>query len=282
VPGAGGRVVTVFGGGGAKAAAHAGAQQAIIEAGLQPVHYLGTSMGAVLASCFAAGLSPAEVRTRMAGIKRVDVARTRRLAAVRGLKAPSLFYIEPLRTVIENLVPSRSFDQLAISLTVTAVDLETGDLALFGAGGRQVPLVDALLASCALPFFYPAVSIEGKRYADGGLRAVLPLETAAGMGADLVIAVDTGPGFDEGQEEKAPLPPLLDAHNTATGLLMASNTVQALALWRANPARPPLIYVRPRVDKHVTFRVDLAGKYAEEGYRATRAALQAAGLIAAD
>ena len=39
---------------------------------------------------------------------------------------------------------------------------------------------------------------------------------------------------------------------------------------------PRLVYVRPQVEKHVTFRVDLAGKYMEEGYRATREALNAA------
>jgi hypothetical protein len=33
--------------------------------------------------------------------------------------------------------------------------------------------------------------------------------------------------------------------------------------------------VRPKVEKHATFRVDLAARYAEEGYRATREALDA-------
>ncbi len=230
-------------------------------------------MGAVLAACFAAGLGPEDVHRRMAGVTRADVARSRRLLAVRGLSAPSLFYLEPLRAVIERLVPVRRFSELGVPLTVTAVEVDSGGLTLFGAGGTDVPLVDALLASCALPVFYPPVLINGKRYADGGLRAVLPLAPAASVPADMVIAVDTGPGFDEAGESKSQMPALLDAHNTATGILMASNTAASVSLWRGTPNLPRLVYVRPKVDKHVTFRVDLAEKYAAEGYRATREAL---------
>jgi NTE family protein len=267
------RVIAVFSGGGAKAAAHAGARRAMDEAGVTPSHYVGTSMGAVLAACFAAGMDAAEVSRRILGVRRGDVARPRRLAAIRGLTAPSLFYLEPLRAVIAGLVPAASFHQLALPLTVTAVDLDSGELVLFGAGGRDVPLVDALLASCALPVFYPPLVIEGRRYADGGLRAVLPLAVAADLAADLVIAVDTGPGFDEASPGGSAMPALLEAHNNATGILMAGNTRAAVDLWRQTTGRAQLIYVRPRVDKHVTFRVDLAEQYAAEGYRATKEAL---------
>lgn len=267
----------VLGGGGVKAAAHVGAWRAVTEAGLTPVHYIGTSMGAVIAAAFAAGLAPPDIATRMAGVRTDDVARPRAGAAQLGLGAPSLFDIEPLRGVIEQIVPVRAFAELTRPLTVTAVDLDTGDLALFGRGGRDIPLIEALLASCALPFFYPPVTIGPARYADGGLRAVLPLEPAAQSGAEVVVAVDTGPGFDEPRGEPGTAPALVDAHNSATGILMASNTRAAVALWRATPGLPRLVYVRPRVDRNVTFRVDLAAKYAEEGYRATREALVMAG-----
>ena len=267
------RVALVFAGGGVKAAAHVGAGRAVVEAGLTPVHYVGTSMGAVMAAAFASGLAPQDIAARMAGVRTEDVARPREGAGQQGLAAPSLFDIEPLRGVIGQIVPLRTFAEMATPLTVTAVDLDSGDLALFGAGGRDIPVVDALLASCALPFFYSPVVIDGRRYADGGLRAVLPLDPAARSGADAVIAVDTGPGFDEPEAEPAAAPSLVEAHNSATGILMASNTRAAVDLWRATPGRPRLVYVRPRVERNVTFRVDLAVKYAEEGYRATREAL---------
>jgi len=264
------RLAVVFGGGGVKAAAHAGAWRAILEAGLSPRHLFGTSMGAVIAACFAGGLSFEDLVARMATVTQDSVAHPRKLIGLRGLTLPSLFDPEPLRATIARLVPATRFDELKLPVTVTAVDIDTGALQLFGAGGRDVPLVDALLASCSLPVFYPPVEIDGHRLVDGGLRAVLPLGPAAEVNADLVIAVDTGPGFDEVRAPANAMPALLSAHNDSTGILMANNCQQDLALWRATPGRPPLIYVRPKVDRNVTFRVDLAGKYAEEGYRATK------------
>lgn len=264
------RLAVVFGGGGVKAAAHAGAWRAILEAGLTPRHVFGTSMGAVIGACVAAGLTVEQLAVRMGSITQASVAQPRRMAAVRGLSLPSLFFQEPLRATITAMVPVTSFAELELPLTVTAVDIDTGALQLFGSGGLNVPLIDALVASCSLPVFYPPVVIDGHRMVDGGLRAVLPLGPAAASGADLVIAVNTGPGFDEAGAPAAGMPSLLAAHNDATGILMANSIMQELELWRAAPGRPPLVYVRPKVDKHVTFRVDLAGKYLEEGYRATQ------------
>jgi NTE family protein len=167
------------------------------------------------------------------------------------------------------------FEELKIPLTVTATAMDTGELALFGAGGRSVPLIDALYASCALPLFLPAAVIDGRRYADGGLRSVLPLEAAALVPAHLVIAVDVGPGFDELRAGGPPsrLPPVVETHNDALGILMSEQTRSALAFWRHNPGRPPLIYVRPRIERGATFRVDQVRRYVTEGYTAGRAAL---------
>ena len=68
------RVICVFSGGGAKAAAHVGALRALQEWKLVPSHFVGTSFGAVVAACFASGLSYDEVLKRLAGLTRRDVA----------------------------------------------------------------------------------------------------------------------------------------------------------------------------------------------------------------
>ena len=64
----------VMSGGGAKAAAHVGAHRALDEQGWTPRRYVGTSMGAVVAACFASGLGYDEVMQRMLGVTRRDVA----------------------------------------------------------------------------------------------------------------------------------------------------------------------------------------------------------------
>jgi predicted acylesterase/phospholipase RssA len=164
-----------------------------------------------------------------------------------------------------------------VPLTVSAVDLDTGDLVLFGAGGEMAPLVDVLCGACALPIYFPSVTLAGRRLGDGGLRGPLPLEVAARLAGETVVAVDVGPGFDGVDVGPPPLgvPPLVRAHDETIATLMANATIAQLALWRADPRRPPLVYVRPRVERNATFRVDRVRQYAEDGYRATRDALEA-------
>ncbi|MFN8653531.1 MAG: patatin-like phospholipase family protein [Gemmatimonadales bacterium] len=267
-------VVLVLSGGGAKASAHVGAYRALEEAGLRPSHLVGTSMGGVFAALFASGLSAAEALDRVGAVGEKEIVQAEPFAFIKGLWARSLLKPEPFRKSLERMLGYRRFEDLPIPLTVTAVALDTGELTLFGELGRSVPLLDALYATAALPMFLPPAVIEGRRYADGGLRAVLPLEAATMLPARLVVAVDVGPGFDEAQGGGGPdLPPIVEIHNEESGILMAGQTAQALALWRASSNRPPLIYVRPRVEKGATFRVDQVRKYAEEGYLAARTAL---------
>jgi hypothetical protein len=87
--------------------------------------------------------------------------------------------------------------------------------------------------------------------------------------------VDVGPGFDELEAGGKPtgLPPVVETHNEALGILMSEQTRAALALYRQSPSRPPLVYVRPRVERGATFRVDQVQRYVEEGYVAARGAL---------
>jgi NTE family protein len=264
----------VLSGGGAKTAAHLGASRAVREAGFEPAWYVATSMGAVMAAGLASGIGSDELLERIPEVGARGISRDP-LAPVAGLFLKSLMKPAPLRRAIEALVPARRFSDLTVPLTVTAVDLDTGELALFGAGAQSAPLIDVLCASCALPMYYPPVLINGRRYGDGGLRGVVPLEPAAELDVELVLAVDVGPGFDlPPPPGPSRLPPLLKAHDDAVGILMAANSESQLALWRADPSRPPLVYVRPRIERDATFRVDRTREYATEGRRATREALE--------
>lgn len=264
----------VLSGGGAKTAAHLGACRAAREAGFEPVWYVATSMGAVIAAGLASGVGNDELLERITQLAARSIVRAP-FAPVAGLFLRSLLKPGPLRRAIEQLVPVRRFSDLGVPLTVTAVDLDTGALALFGSGAQVAPLVDVLCASCALPMYYPPVVLGGRRYGDGGLRGVVPLEPAAELDVELVLAVDVGPGFDLPPPPQAPrVPSMVKAHDEAVGILMAANSESQLALWRADPARRPLVYVRPQIERDATFRVDRIREYANEGRRATRKALE--------
>lgn len=275
---AGGGLVCVLSGGGAKAAAHIGAHRALEEFGLTPSRYVATSMGAVVAACFASGLDYDGVLRRMLRVHRCDVA-VPSLTLLAGPFASSLLSPRRLRNTIANLVPVRRFAELRSPLTVTAVSADTGQLELFGDGGNDVPLIDALCASCALPIYYPPVEVSGRRYVDGGLRAVLPLDVAARFEPDLVVAVRVGPSFSARPARQVGyVPPLLEAHDRVLRTCMAAQADDALARWQAG--RIPLVLVEPPVEEGATFAVESVVGYVEGGYRAAMQALGASrGLL---
>ncbi|MET7621380.1 patatin-like phospholipase family protein [Streptomyces sp. NPDC005408] len=72
-------------------------------------------------------------------------------------------------------------------LLVTAVDALTGELKAYGKDSG-VPLVDAVAASCAVPGVWPPVTIEGRKWIDGGVHTTANAHLAAGYERVVVIA----------------------------------------------------------------------------------------------
>jgi len=298
------RTVLVLGGGGAKALAHAGAWQALQEHGATVTHIVGTSMGAVIGAALAAGATPAQVVSAAKSLTARDVASVDLLALVKGVFASSLLKADALKRTIARLVPATRFEELKVPFTVTATDLDSGELVLFGPhlgphpltpspqrvphpltpspqrgeGEREgVSLIDALYASCALPLYFPPAVIGGRRLVDGGLRAVLPLEPAARIPADLVVAVHVGPGFDETlPPPTAPVrlfpPALIRAHGEAIRVMMAAQSETAIAGWPASA--PRLVVVRAVAEREATFAVGQTERYYRAGYEETKREMQ--------
>jgi NTE family protein len=89
------------------------------------------------------------------------------------------------RAVIESRLPSREWP--ARTIKIVAVDAETGEPRVFD-NDSGVRLVDAVTASCAVPGVWPPVTIDGRRYVDGGVRSGENADYAAGATRVLVIA----------------------------------------------------------------------------------------------
>jgi len=228
-------------------------------------------MGAVIGAALAAGVPFEEVRRRALSLRRKDVAPFNPLALVKGMFASALIPSSALRRTIERVVPAKRFEHLKIPLTVTATDLDSGELVLFKGG---MELHDALYASCALPLYFPPLELNGRRYADGGLRAVLPLDAARAIPADLVVAVNVGPGFDEAfvpSGQRSSIPALIRAHGEAIRVMMAAQAEQTVASWPKDA--PRLVYVRAVAEREATFAVERLEQYVEAGYQATKKAI---------
>lgn len=89
------------------------------------------------------------------------------------------------RAVIESRLPSHEWPGRAIKLV--AVEASTGETAVFDRDSR-VGLVDAVAASSAVPGIWPPVTINGRRYIDGGVRSAANADLAAGCDRIIIIA----------------------------------------------------------------------------------------------
>ncbi|MBO0708582.1 MAG: patatin-like phospholipase family protein [Candidatus Dormibacteraeota bacterium] len=72
-------------------------------------------------------------------------------------------------------------------LLITAVDAQSGEAEVFERDSG-VPLADAVAASCAVPLVFPPVTINGRRYVDGGVRSLANADLAAGCDRVVVLA----------------------------------------------------------------------------------------------
>jgi NTE family protein len=278
------KVVAVLGGGGAKALAHVGAWRALIEAGLAPAAVVGTSMGAVIGAAFAAGRTWQSLQSQSAELARAFFTIPNPAALLAGVLVDGIFLEGPMLAMVESIVPVDRFEDLSLPFVSTMTDMQTGKLVLCGsrelaAAHPEVadgfPLRLSLAASCALPVYFPPVLIFGRSYAEGGLRAVLPIEAARAFAPDLVVAVHVGPGFDDIRSPdggSVPIPPLVRAHGEAMRIMMAEQTDRAVAAWPANG--PRLIVVRAVHETEATFAGSSAQRYIDAGYEGTRRALE--------
>ncbi|GLZ36949.1 patatin-like phospholipase family protein [Actinokineospora sp. NBRC 105648] len=87
--------------------------------------------------------------------------------------------------VVESRLPSPRWP--ATETRIVAVDAETGQPRVFDAASG-VRLADAVAASCAVPGVWPPVTIEGRRYVDGGVRSNENADYAAGADRVLILA----------------------------------------------------------------------------------------------
>ena len=77
------------------------------------------------------------------------------------------------------------------NLWIVACDYETGRRVPFGrAGAPDADLADAVAASCAIPGIYHPLTIDGRRYVDGGIYSTSNLDLLRDEELDLVICLN--------------------------------------------------------------------------------------------
>ncbi len=189
-------------GGGARAIAHIGVLEALVEHDLIPSVITGTSMGAVIGGLFAAGYFPPELEkiSHELSYHRLSQLRRKRLP----IPDPLFDYLlvetyqrrimreavrknaDPIEMKLRELVGDVRIEELSLKFGCNAVDLVSGREINFTSG----PLYRALRASLAFPFVIRPARFSGMLLVDGGLLNNCPVRLARELGAVRVFAPD--------------------------------------------------------------------------------------------
>lgn len=211
----------------------------------------GTSMGSIIGSMYASGMSPAEIQAFAEKIDwdaaflpepgytelsfrrkqdRRDFLVAAPLGLKHGLRGPNgLNSGQAAGLLLDRIAIQQSgianFDELPIPFRCVATDMQSGEEVVLHDGF----LADAVRASMAIPGLFTPVELKGQVLADGGMVQNIPVETAHDMGADAVIAVE----LHYPPEDVAQLGTLAGVLSRAIDVMVSQNERRSLALAQA-------------------------------------------------
>jgi NTE family protein len=114
------------------------------------------------------------------------------------LGADSLYDPEPLKQLLKKYLNPKSLAKSNRILKIQYVSLETGELKT--ADNKSPKIVDYVLASGTMPYYFPPVQIRKEHFVDGGIRDITPLGQAFQAGAEAIYIIYASPFHVESQE----------------------------------------------------------------------------------
>jgi len=181
-------ITLALGGGGAKGNAHIGVLRLLDQEGFRIRAIAGTSAGGLWGSFYAAGYSPDEIE---AGLSQVDPDTIYNRSSGDG---PAMMGLSGVRDILQEKLGKLTFDQLRIPFAVTAVDIDLAEQVIL----REGSVVDAVLATIAVPGVFPPKHINGRMLVDGGVLDPVPVALARQLAPGLpVVAVVLSPMMDQ-------------------------------------------------------------------------------------
>lgn len=165
-----------------------------------PEIFVGTSAGAVVGAMYGQDM-PLDVlldgyrlpwRRRHQGprlhLSTFMGAPTRRELFDAGHLLSGVFSVRKLERYLREHLPINSFRRLAKPVFVTAVNIDTAEREVFGPGyNDDVPISEAVSASCCVPGLFRPIRIGGQYYVDGEVARTLSADIAVEAGANVVI-----------------------------------------------------------------------------------------------
>ncbi len=239
------KIGLALGAGASRGLAHIGVLQVLEEHGITPDFIAGSSIGAIVGSLYAAGISP----KMMEGIaKNLDM----KLYYDVGIPRLGFMKGDKVEELIRLLTKDMTFDQLKVPLSITAVDLKSNQSVIINQG----KVYKAVRASISIPGIFVPVFHEDQVLVDGGLLERLPTRVVRDMGADIIIGVDVGFRGQHGDP------------SNILGIILQSFEVMELALVENNFNEED-IYIYPQLADVNPLIFDRVDQCVAEGRRAT-------------
>ncbi len=211
------KVGLALGSGGARGFAHLGVLEVLERAGIPVDLIVGSSAGAAIGAMYAFRPRLAPNLTHVRHYLHSELYDTTKLSYLRqseesrrnfydkmkirfaqgavfatSMTKNALFTEEVLRKNVQFIVPPVNLEESLIELAVVAFDINSGVEILLNEG----PVLEAVMASCAIPGVFPPVEMDDFLLMDGGIVNPVPCDHARALGADVVIGVDLSPRPD--------------------------------------------------------------------------------------
>jgi NTE family protein len=167
-----------LGGGGSRGFAHIGVLRCLKNAGYRIRAIAGTSAGGIVAVAFAAGYTPDEME---AEFSKLDQSK---LFARSPNEGPGLLGFSGATKFLDEFLGKRTFADLQIPCAVVAVDLKAGREVILNEGN----LVDAILATGAVPGVFPPRQHGDCQLVDGAVLNPVPVCVARSLAPELPVA----------------------------------------------------------------------------------------------
>jgi len=257
------RIGLVLGGGGARGAAHIGVLELLEQMHVPVDCVAGTSMGALIAGAWAAGIDPATMRSELGAADWADMFqdnpdyselnfRNKRLSqrflpgsesgiGRDGVAAPpGVISGQKIKLFFNRLVRAdageREISRLPLPLSIVATDIGSGERVVF----REGSLTQAMRASMSVPGLIAPVEAGGRKLVDGGLVDNLPVgEVRERCGAEVVIAVNVGSPLLRPEQ----ITGLLSVSAQMFNILTEQNVRQSVAALEAGD-----VYIQPELN----------------------------------
>ncbi len=185
----------VLGGGGVLGAVEVGMLRALFDHGIRPELVLGTSVGALNGAMVARDPSPAVIGRltdlwRGASEARQEVYGDRPFRTVRRAVSTGthIYSAKPLKKRLREEFGDTRIEDLPVRFQVCAASIERAAEHWFDSG----PVVDAVVASAAVPGLLPPAKVGDEHFLDGGIVNSVPVERAVRLGATRIFVLQVG------------------------------------------------------------------------------------------